>query len=150
MKSGDKNGKIKTIADINTRNGYKIEKIGTTIKLIIKNNKLTCDEKSAKNGKIVTCAEKDIAKYCAIILGQNLTKKLQKKGYSNIIPHTQAIDIKNPTSKAESGLIRSIVNPATPIALSESYRLPNNMAIIIIMPIKPARKTEGVMPQSTQ
>ena len=76
----DMKGRIRQIMEEKKSHGKTIENIGTINKLMINDSKLRLEENKAKNGKIASWAERDIAIYCAIMLGMNFLKRLQNIG----------------------------------------------------------------------
>ena len=69
-------GMIKQIIDAKNSHGKMMENSGTIKRLIINDNRLMLDENKAKNGKIVSWAEREMAMYWAIRSGINFLQTL--------------------------------------------------------------------------
>lgn len=105
-------GKIATKNAITKRSGKTKEKIGITIKFAKTDKKLKLEKNDETKGKIPIWAETETAISWAILFGIILDKSLENGFSKSKIDITQKKDIKNPISTTESGLARTIINPA--------------------------------------
>lgn len=94
------------------RSGKTIEKNGKIIMFAKTERKLNVEKKEDVKGNIPIWAESETAIALAIDLGITNDKHFVKGSVKRKMHKTEQKDIKNPTSTAESGLNKIIMNPA--------------------------------------